>query len=170
MIRNNMSFGEDADGYVSVDPKGTHTSFPVYTDAPGPIALDLKIIGSLDHKFDVDSCTANSLPFFDQEILRVPGKIDAGFFLTDRTWDRGIARRWPGFFVPNTEMAKAEYQVGRRVQFADGERREITQIVPNGSSLHVYLGGDPLDPGKAGLPSEFVVLDRADHGLQKDVR
>jgi hypothetical protein len=32
---------------------------------------------------------------------------------------------------------------------------------PNGRYLNIYISGDPLDPEKAGLPSEFAVLDEA---------
>lgn len=163
LVRNNISFGGDANGYVSIDPKATRVKFPVYIDKAGAAKLDTKAIGNNDLNFNIKSCTAKYIPLIVGEVLRVPGTFHDSFFLTDRNWIHGIARRWAGFFVPNTPKFSDEYKVGKLVKFADGETREITQAIPNGLYLNIYLNGDPIDPEKVGLPTKFVVIGKAGH-------
>lgn len=93
--------------------------------------------------------------------------IDHIFFLTDNSWVDGIARRWAGFFVPNTPKFYDEYKLGRFVQLANRETREITRIEPNGLYLNIYLNGDPLDSEKVGLPTRFIVIDKASHNPEE---
>jgi hypothetical protein len=163
MIRNNISFGADAGGYISIDPKATRVKFPVYIEEAGAAKLDTKMIGNNDFNFDIKSCAAKFIPAIDGEVLRAPGIFDDSFFLTDDNWVHGIARRWAGFFVPNTPKYFNEYKVGKLVKFADGETREITRADPNGLYLEIYLNGDPIDPEKAGLLTKFVDRDKAKH-------
>ena len=94
-------------------------------------------------------------------VLETPEVVDGSFFLTDNNWLHGIARKWAGFFVPNTQKFVYEYKVGRLVKFADGESREITRTEPSGLYFNIYLNGDLLDPEKVGLPTKFVVMDKA---------
>lgn len=82
------------------------------------------------------------------------------FFLTDGNWDRGVARHSAGFFVPNKNEYSAAYKAGRSVKFADGDVREIVRIESGASYLNVYVTGAPLDAGKVGYPSKFIVMDR----------
>ena len=56
-----------------------------------------------------------------------------------------------------------QYKAGRFVSFLNGEDREITGLTKNGKYLNIFLSGAPLDPEKVGLPSNFVVIDKADH-------
>ncbi len=92
---------------------------------------------------------------------------DDSFFLTDNHWVRGIARGWAGFFVPYTPKFYNEYKVGRIVKFANRETREIIRVKPNGLYLNIYLNGDPLDHEKVGLPTRFVVVDKAGHNPEE---
>jgi len=86
--------------------------------------------------------------------------VDDNFFLTDANWQHGIARNGNIFFVPNTQTFIDQYKVGGIVKFIDGESREITQISSNGIYLNVFLNGEPLNPEKVGLPSQFTVIDK----------
>jgi hypothetical protein len=163
MVRNNISFGADASGYVSINPKESGIKFPMYTDDTGSISLDVKIIGGKAN-IDIKSCVAHQMLINDIEILRLPVASDDGFYLTDNNWIRGIARRWAGFIIPNTQKNTDQYLVGRMVKFADGEIREIAGAAPNGLYLQIYLKGDPL-PVKVGLPSSFVVVSNAEKNI-----
>jgi hypothetical protein len=88
---------------------------------------------------------------------------DDSFFITDANWSHGIARNSAGFFVPNTPKYYNEYKVRKFVQFANGETREITQVNPNSQYLNIVVSGGPLTFEKVGLPTKFVVVDKADH-------
>ena len=79
------------------------------------------------------------------------------FFLTDANWVHGVARRWAGFFVPNTGQSAERYKPGRSVKFADGEVRKIVRVEPSGQYLNIYVEGEPLDPAKAGVPSGYSI-------------
>ena len=161
MVANNISFGADANGYVSVDPKAARVKFPVYIDKAGDAILETKVIGNANYNFDIKSCAARLIPAVSEEVLRVPGSFDDSFFLTDNNWIHGIARSWTGFFVPNTQKFADEYKVGRFVKFADGQSREIIRSDAGGVYLNIYLNGEPLDPEIVGLPTKFIVMDKA---------
>jgi hypothetical protein len=161
MLRNNISFAPKAHGYVSIDPRSTSAKFPVYIEKAGITMLDTKIIGSNKAILEIKLCAAKYIPSIDPEVLPMRGVIDDDFFLSDNSWLHGIARSWAGFFVPNTPQFADEYKVGRFVKIYVGEIRQIMRTEPNGRYLNIYISGDPLDPEKAGLPSEFAVLDEA---------
>lgn len=93
--------------------------------------------------------------------LETPEVVDGSFFLTDNNWLHGISRKWAGFFVPNAQKFADEYKAGRLVKFANGETREIIRADPSGLYLNIYLNGDLLNPEKVGLPTKFVVMDKA---------
>jgi len=101
------------------------------------------------------------------EVLRTPEEVDGSFYLTDTSWSHGIARRWAGFFVPNAQKFADEYKAGRLVKFANGETREIIRADPSGLYLNIYLNGYPLNPEKVGLPTKFVVMDKAGYNLKE---
>lgn len=167
MIRNNISFGADAGGYISINPKATKVKFPAYIEGAGPVVLDVKVIGNDNYFFDIKSCAVKQIPTTDGEILRVHEAYDDSFFLTDNNWVHGIARHWAGFFVPNTQKFTDQYKTGRLVKFANGESREVIRTVPNGLYLQIYLRGDPLTPEQVGLPTKFVVMDMAGHNSKE---
>jgi hypothetical protein len=166
MVRNNISFGGDVGGYISINPNATNVKFPVYIEKEGSTLLDTKILGQTQYSgynFNIKSCIAKYIiPFKDgNEILTTPwwASIDNSFFVTDDNWVHGIARNWTGFFVPNAEKYSNEYKVGRLVRFSNGDSRLITQITSSGFYLRVYLDGELLNPEKIGWPTEFSVTD-----------
>jgi hypothetical protein len=167
MLKNNISFGSDANGYISINPKITQLKFPVYVEKAGDVNLDAKIIGNTDVTFNIKSCTAKQIPIIDDEVFRVRGTISENFFVTDANWTRGIALHWTGFFMPNMQPYTNNYEIGKFVKFADGDIREIIRVEPMGKYLNVYLNGEPLNPEKVGLPSHFMVMDKPSNNPTK---
>lgn len=73
MMRNNISFGSDAEGYISLDPKGTNAKLPVYVKNPGATSFDMKVIGKGNYRFHIQSCSAIHIPAIDDdEALHAP--------------------------------------------------------------------------------------------------
>jgi hypothetical protein len=77
--------------------------------------------------------------------------------LTDENWINGVARRWPGFFLPNTPENYSRFQVGKMVKCANGEEREIIKAEPSGGYLNIFLNGPILDPSLCGRPDSYTV-------------
>jgi hypothetical protein len=86
------------------------------------------------------------------------GSPDEGFHVTDANWDRGVARKWAGFYV---DGASKEHEVGRLVTFKNGETRSIVRTHKNGKYLNVFVAGNPLDPSVHGMPPEYKLSDAA---------
>jgi hypothetical protein len=76
------------------------------------------------------------------------------FYVTDANWDRGVARSWAGYHVP---LDKEDHAVGMQVRFRNGETRPIVKTVTNAPYRNVFVAGDPLDPARHGLPSEYRI-------------
>lgn len=79
------------------------------------------------------------------------------FFFTDANWEKGISRQRAGFFVQNRDDNTNKFEVGRIVEFKNGDKREIVEIVRAGEYLYVYLSGAVLKYKEVGLPSGFSV-------------
>lgn len=86
---------------------------------------------------------------------------DNVFFMTDNTWDKGIARAWAGFYVRNTPENTSQFYHGNTVVFKNGDKRTITGSSENGPYFDVRVTGDVLDSAKVGLPSTFKVTKAA---------
>lgn len=71
MVRNNLSFGADAGGYVSIDPKARRVKFPVYIPKAGVAPLDIKFIGTSYNNFQINSCSAQKISLVDGEVLHI---------------------------------------------------------------------------------------------------
>jgi hypothetical protein len=82
------------------------------------------------------------------------------FYITDDNWLIGIARRWAGFFVPNTKVFVDQYKIGNLVKFDDGEIRTITRVEPSDRYLQISVNGAPLNAGKVGSPDKFSVINQ----------
>lgn len=87
---------------------------------------------------------------------------DDTFFLTDRSWEKGISLRWAGFFVKNTPDNIKQYVAGNTVVFPNGDKRTITAAASSAPYLNVRVSGDKLKSADVGLPSEFKVVINAD--------
>ena len=157
MIKNNISYGDDANGYVSINPKGTYVKFPAYLTV-GQGNLDTIIMGNKGVKFNISACTANHLSFRNEHVLDVKGPVD--FYITDGNWTRGISLVFPGFFVPNLPIYSEEYIPEKIVRLINGEERTILRSVPMGGYLHVIVSGGLLDASKVGVPNQFIVLNK----------
>lgn len=159
MVKNNISFGGDAAGYVSIPPNGSHAVIPVLIDQDSGNVFDSQVIGNGPDRLVIESCRAQKIAYRHDEVLNSPSPED--FYLTDGNWVHGIARRHAGFFVPNRVPFQAQYQVGRHVRMKNGDTRKITQVSPSGQYINVTVDGPVLDPEQAGLPSGFEVMETA---------
>lgn len=81
------------------------------------------------------------------------------FYLTDENWNKGVARNWAGFFVPNTYYYSTIFKTKKYVKFANGDTRKILKISASGKYLNVNVEGAVLNPKKTGSPSKFILLD-----------
>jgi hypothetical protein len=80
------------------------------------------------------------------------------FLVTDDNWDRGVARSWAGFIVPNTASYARDFMVGNYVKLGNGDTRKVVDVKPAGKYLNVYVEGEILIPGLVGVPSRYVGL------------
>lgn len=85
------------------------------------------------------------------------GPIDSGFFLTDANWEHGIAKNWAGFFVPDTDVLRAQLGLGTEVILANGEVRKVLRTEAFAPYLNVYLDGPIMNFQRAGAPEAFIV-------------
>ena len=102
---------------------------------------------------------------FDSENLNLPIKLPVlqngkDFFLTDRNWERGYARGFCGFFVPNVDKYRQLYKIGNIIKFPDGDKREIVNAVPSGMYLHVYLAGEQFNSENLNFPIKLPVIQK----------
>ena len=74
LVKNYISYGLDAGGYASVDPRGTNAQFPVYVKRAGPVVLGVKITPRADLAFSAKSCTARYIPMENGDVLHVPSE------------------------------------------------------------------------------------------------
>lgn len=81
------------------------------------------------------------------------------FYLTDENWTHGVSKHSPSFFVPNVDEMIELYQVGKRVQFQNGEIRQIVNVASSGMYLNVTVEGGILNPEAVGVPSSYEVLN-----------
>lgn len=69
MLQNNLSFGGDAEGFVSVDPVGTHVRFPVFVPREGPVRLGISVRSRPGRAVRLGHCTASALPPLGRDVL-----------------------------------------------------------------------------------------------------
>lgn len=154
MVTNNISYGADAGGFLSLMP-GTHiATFPVLLSPEEINVFNLKVIG--EAHAEISSCTADRILYENDELLRVRKPSD--FFLTDGNWINGIARHWAGFFTHNTEVNRANFKVGNTVIFSNGDKRSVVSATENGPYLNIWVDGEILTPEDVGPPSKYKVL------------
>ena len=153
MVRNNISYGADAGGFLSLMPGNHIATFPVLLSSEEIEVFNLKVIG--EAHAEISSCTADRVLYQNEELLRVRKPSD--FFLTDGNWINGIARRWAGFFTHTTEVNRTNFKVGNTVVFSNGEKRSVVSVTENGPYLNIWVDGETLNPEDVGLPSKFEV-------------
>lgn len=155
LVQNRLSTATD--GWVSVDPRAGRAVLPMAATTVGRLTLPLRLLGRPTAALQVLGCEARRMPPAIDEAVRLPAEGDDPFYLSDQNWDRGVARHWPGFFVPNTPAYATRFSVGREVVFANGEQRRIERTVAHGAYLHVVVDGGPLRASETGVPSRFSV-------------
>lgn len=156
MVRNNISSGLDAGGYVSLPPDGKRAVIPVLIDQESDNIFDSKVVGAGADRLVIESCQAQKISFRHNDVLYSPSPED--FYLTDANWVRGIGRRHAGFFVPARAPFLDQYKPGRQVRMKNGDIRTITELSIYAQYLNVNVDGPLLEPEQVGLPSEFQVL------------
>ena len=73
---------------------------------------------------------------------------------TNNEWVKGVAKGWgTAFFVKNTDQAKTEFAIGKKVILSDGSVRTVTGNQINGDNLIVYLDGEKLNGDLVGYPN-----------------
>lgn len=73
---------------------------------------------------------------------------------TNSEWVKGVAKGWgTAFFVKNTDQAKKDLVVGKRLILPDGSVRTVTSTQINGDNLIVYLDGERLNGDVVGYPN-----------------
>jgi anaerobic magnesium-protoporphyrin IX monomethyl ester cyclase len=83
---------------------------------------------------------------------------------TDDNWLNGVAKSWAAAILVEVSVkANRDLMVGNRLTFADGDTRTITDIREEGSSLIVFLDGDPMDGAMVGYPHTFTI-----YGVNKE--
>lgn len=157
MLKNNISYGADAGGYVSLPPGGGVVTIPVLLTSESGNIFESKIIGSDEMKLSVLVCDAKRISFKDDDILH--RQSESEFYLTDGNWVRGVARGYAGFFVPNKVEFREKFKTNKCVCFKNGDRRRIKNVAYSGQYINVDIEGPPLDSSDVGLPSEFDVVD-----------
>lgn len=118
----------------------------LHVNFEGP-ALDYAIVGRPDEFHVVDTPDRSTQDFF------------ADFYVTNETWDAGLARTSAGFMLPNTYHYLALFVAGKHVRFSNGETRKITQVTTFEDHLKVDVEGAILDPQKSGLPSSYAIVE-----------
>lgn len=154
MVRNNISFASDADGFLSLKPGANMVTFPVLKLQNDLYAFNLKVIGKA--RAEISSCIAERILYEHDELLHVEKPND--FFITDENWVNGISRYWAGFFTRNTEENRAYFKMGSTVIFENGDTRSVISTMEAGRYLNIWVDGEILNPESAGFPSEYRVL------------
>lgn len=70
MMRNNISFADDAGGYVSIPPAGSEIKIPVLVTKRNN-NFESKVVGSDKVRLTIDACSAEKINFKDDNVLRV---------------------------------------------------------------------------------------------------
>lgn len=164
MLNNNISFGADAAGYVSLPPGSSTVTIPVLITQESGTVFDSKIVGSNETSLKIETCMAKEITYKNDEILYVRSPQE--FYLTDKNWVHGISRRKPRFFVPNNIPNQAKYSIGKYVYFKNRDFRKITDISAFMQYLNIEVDGPVLNPDEVGLPMEFQVFDTTQASMQ----
>ncbi|GAB3374906.1 hypothetical protein GCM10027514_10820 [Azotobacter armeniacus] len=83
MARNDLSFGADAGGRVSIDPEGNKAKFPVYIFRAEEAVLDISVAGNGEHDLSINKCISSKIEPISNEVLHVPDPINSNLILKD---------------------------------------------------------------------------------------
>ena len=157
MAENNIDYGGDADGRVSLNPRESIATFPIYPLKEGRQSFALQIEPTKDQShISIESCSIRSIPFKDPEVLVSP---EHTFYLTDKNWVRGISRNFTGFFVPNKPAFTEKAVPGNTVVFPNGDERTILWTNSFKQYFNVYVSGNILDSDVVGYPNNFIIKE-----------
>lgn len=74
MVQNNISFGADADGYVSLPPESSTATIPTLITKDSGNVFKAKIVGSDNIDLKMKSCSAKKIAYSNEEVLYVRSK------------------------------------------------------------------------------------------------
>lgn len=71
MVQNNISYGSDADGYVSLPPGGSEVTIPILVTNESGNIFNAKIVGSKSIDLKITYCSAQKIAYSNDEVLHV---------------------------------------------------------------------------------------------------
>ena len=80
------------------------------------------------------------------------------FNLTDANWINGVGKTASNFFIANTSINLAHYQVGKFLRFSNGDIRKIVQVEQSGQFLTISVDGLPLNGQQIGFPNKIEII------------
>lgn len=156
MAENGISYGGDANGYVSLDINASQTKFPVYLAKE---TSHLFRFLSLPEKksFIIEDCSAKKILLSDSEVLAFP---DSSFYasLTDARWNKGIGREHAGFLLPNRPEFREKFSPGKIVILPNGDQRTILWTHTDKQLYSIVVSGNTLQSNEIGYPTELTVI------------
>lgn len=164
MLENDISYGGDAGGYVSLPPMDSTISVPVLVRPESSHVYTPKPVGPGSADVHINSCKARTISYTNDEVLSHRSAWDS--YQADSRWDRGISRRRTGFIVPNESMYRKKYKPGKFVMFENGDVRKIVDVSPVGLYLRIRTEGPILKSLEVGTPDRFLIFDTLQESLQ----
>jgi hypothetical protein len=76
--------------------------------------------------------------------------------INDINYEKGIAKGFLGFAVPNSEQASKIYSVGNKITLGDGIKRNVIKLNSWESILGVQLDGPSIDIARSGFPNAII--------------
>lgn len=136
-ILNSISFGGAANGTVSIDPRSNTGTIPLIKESIGDYHVGSLLQGKTTLNFT--SCAASKISNVPREAF-----IPRSFLITDRNWDKGVAKNFAGIFLPHTEPYISASKVGNSICLIDGSRRKITNTYSDDIYLNIFFEGLPI--------------------------
>lgn len=88
--------------------------------------------------------------------IRLLKKFQTPINLNDLNYEKGIAKAFNGFAVPNCEQALKIYSAGNEITLGDGVKRRVIKQNLWGSIIGVQLSGPSIDIARAGFPNVIL--------------
>lgn len=156
LAENNINYGGDANGYVSINPYASSARFPVYTQQETSHLFSFIPI-PMNTPFAIKNCSAKKILLTDPEVLALP---DSSFYsnLTDPRWDHGISREHAGFLLPNRLEFRQKFSLGKTVILPNGDRRTILWTHEDKQLYSVVISGNVLQADTIEYPTTLMVM------------
>ncbi len=159
LAENNISFGGDANGNISLNTSQNYAKFPIYVANKENHVVNFKLIPRKNITDFIIACSSIKITLSNSEALALP---DASFYanLTDNNYDHGIGIRHAGFLLPNKTYFRDKFSIGKIVLMPNGEKRNIKWIGEDGQLLSIVVSGDILNAKEVGFPTNLKTADK----------